>query len=447
MPVPSGRSRIAPLAVLIRILSVGLLAFLSAAEAAPASWRIEAAPTGAAERALRAAVDREVGADRLSALVEVSEGYPGAPTSGLARLAAGLLLIEEERWEDALVQLSHADVQRTALRDHALLALGTTQQALERLDPAARSYLGSAEEPHGTVACTALPRAAEILGEMKENAAAVSALEETIERCPQQAAPALLDLARVRREQGNRVAAALALDRLDREYPASAAAREARPMLRALTSYLPPLSPTQRAERRLRRGEALLDAGRTREALDTLKSVDLRALPPGEPDRARVLLGRALLARRRRTEGRSVLSKVPRDSPWAAEAAWHGDRDRARSSRSVAPYLAMADAFPGTTWAERALRAAADHYQKDARDDEALPYWRRLLDEYPDGLYAESSAWRAGWGEFRAKRFKEAAYAWERTARLRPPGSSFRRRRDSGRDGHALGSRTPVARD
>jgi soluble lytic murein transglycosylase len=84
----------------------------------------------------------------------------------------------------------------------------------------------------------------------------------------------------------------------------------------------------------------------------------------------------------------------------------------------------MADAFPGTTWAQRALRAAADRYQKDARDEEALPYWRRLLREYPNGLSAESAAWRVGWGEHRAKRFAGAAQAWERTARLRPPGSA-----------------------
>jgi len=84
----------------------------------------------------------------------------------------------------------------------------------------------------------------------------------------------------------------------------------------------------------------------------------------------------------------------------------------------------MADSFPGTPWAERALYGAANFYQTDAREDAALPWWRRLLDEYPDGLYAESAAWRTGWGEFRAKRFDKAAYTWERTARLRPPGSA-----------------------
>jgi soluble lytic murein transglycosylase len=84
----------------------------------------------------------------------------------------------------------------------------------------------------------------------------------------------------------------------------------------------------------------------------------------------------------------------------------------------------MADAFPGTPWAQRALRAAANHYQKDARDGKALPYWWRLIREYPSGLYAESSAWRAGWGEYRAGRFADAAQVWERTARLRPPGTA-----------------------
>ncbi len=84
----------------------------------------------------------------------------------------------------------------------------------------------------------------------------------------------------------------------------------------------------------------------------------------------------------------------------------------------------MADAFPATPWAQRALRAAANHYQKDALDEAALRWWRRLLAEYPDGLYVETASWRVGWGEYRVKRFARAAHTWERTARMRPPSSA-----------------------
>ena len=407
---------------MLRILSIGFLVLVAATDGLGGPWRFEAVPATGAERALRASVEHDDANQRLASLIEVAEQHPGTPSAGLARLAAGLLLLEQERLEDALIQLTHAEVQGTALPDHALLGVARTQDALERAAPAARSYLAAAHEPLSAVACTALPRAAELLGETEDLTTAAAAFEETIDRCPGQAAAGLLELGRVRRRQGELAAAAEVLDRLDREHPATGAAREAQPVLRALARHLPPPTAAERAERLLHKGEALLDAGRSRDALDTLRKVDLRALPAVEVDRARLVLGRALLARRRRTEGRSVLARIRADSPRAAEAAWHVARDKAR--RSVAPYEAMADAFPGTPWAERALRAAANFYQSDARDDAALPWWRRLLAEYPDGLYAESATWRVGWGEFRAKQFDRAAYAWERTARLRPPGSA-----------------------
>ena len=406
---------------MLRILSVGCLFFVAAAESPGAAWRFEAVPATQAERALRASIDHDAPTERVSLLAEVAAQHPGTASAGLARLAAGLVLMEEEHYQDALVQLTHADVQATTLLDHALLAVARAQDALERLTPAARSYMAAAHEPLSAVACAALPRAAELFGAADLTSAA-AALEETVERCPGETAAALLELGKVRRKQGELVAAAEALDRLDREHPTTDAAREAQPLLRTLMRHLPPLTDAQRAERQLHKGELLLDARRSGDALYVLRRVDLRALPRIEVDRARLALGRALLARRRRSEGRSVLSKVPSDSPRAAEAAFLVARDRAR--RDVTPYEAMADSFPGTPWAERALYGAANLYQKDARDDAALPWWRRLLDEYPDGRYAESAAWRTGWGEFRAKRFDRAAYTWERTARLRPPGSA-----------------------
>jgi soluble lytic murein transglycosylase len=409
---------------LLRFLTVCIVVLLSTRPAPGADWRLEFTPRDPSEDALRDAVEREDASERLAALVDVAEGNPGTLTAGLARLAAGLLLISEERPEEALEQLAHRDVQRTALRDHALHRMAEAQEALERLEPAAHSYLAAAKEPNGTVACATLPPAASLLRETNQLPAAAEALEETIARCPRGTPAALLALADVRRSQGDRAAAAAILDRLDREHPASPEAREAQPMLRALARYLPSLSNRQRAQRRLDKGDALLGAGRTRDALDTLRRVNLGTLAGEDVNRARVLLGRALLARRRRSEGRGVLSKVPPDSAWGAEAAWHVARENARRTRSVAPYEAMADAFPGTPWAQRALRAAANHYQKDALDEDALPWWRRLLDEYPDGLYTESAAWRVGWAEYRAKRFAQAGHTWERTARMRPPGSA-----------------------
>ncbi|PYQ20189.1 MAG: hypothetical protein DMF79_10990, partial [Acidobacteria bacterium] len=68
--------------------------------------------------------------------------------------------------------------------------------------------------------------------------------------------------------------------------------------------------------------------------------------------------------------------------------------------------------------------ALANEYQKDARDEEALPYWRRLLAEYPDAKYVERACWRTAWADYQAGRYEAAAQALERTVRLRPASAS-----------------------
>src|SRR5262249_52404002 len=80
--------------------------------------------------------------------------------------------------------------------------------------------------------------------------------------------------------------------------------------------------------------------------------------------------------------------------------------------------------FPGTPWGEEALLALANEFQKDARDEEAVPYWRRIFEEYPEGRYAERACWRVSWSDYRAGRYELAAQSLEKTARVRPPSSA-----------------------
>jgi soluble lytic murein transglycosylase len=152
--------------------------------------------------------------------------------------------------------------------------------------------------------------------------------------------------------------------------------------------------------------------------------VSVASLPPEPADRLRLNLGRALVARGLRTEGRALLLKVPGSSPHAAEAAFRLAADEARRRQRPEPYVPVADRFAGTPWGEEALLSLANFYQKDALDDGASPWWRRLLAEYPDGRYVERAAWRAGWADYRASRFEQAALAFEATAIRRPPGTA-----------------------
>jgi soluble lytic murein transglycosylase len=403
-------------------LSLGLAVLLALAPASPA-WRLAADPSDTAESALRDAAVRD-GAKSQDALAAVARQYPASAVSGLAHLTAGLRLLDAHRYADALSELAHPDIQRTLLRDHALYATGRAQEALAQNEPAARSYLAAAAEPASGVLCPALTRAADLLLRARQPEAAASALEQVVGACPRDRPDALLALGDAQLARGDRPAAAAAFERLEREHPASTQAGEARGRLRTLSDVLPQRTPEEHARALLQRGTALVSAARAREALDLLRSVRLDALPAAEADAARVSLARALLLRGQAREARLLLEKIPAESALAAEAAFLLAREQVRRSGKPDAFELVAAHQRGTPWAEEALFSLANFYQKDALDAPALPWWRRLLIEFPDGRYVERAAWRCGWADYRVGRYAAAADTLESAARLRPPSSS-----------------------
>ncbi|MFI4944773.1 MAG: transglycosylase SLT domain-containing protein, partial [Burkholderiales bacterium] len=402
----------APLALLLLLVEPSVPA---------SSWRMAAEPRDAAEAAVREAVTSP---DPIGALSGVAQKFAGTPTAGLARLGAGLRLLDAGRPQDALTQLTNADVEKMLLRDQALLASSRALEALKRFGDAARAALAAADDPGGEVACEALPEAARLFARAGDKEQSLAALERAFKTCPALAPETLLTLGNERLARGDRAGAAAAFEAIERGYPLEPEAQSARARLIALGDVLPPRSADERARMLLERGGKLLDAGRTTEALAVLRTVPLGSLSADDADLARVRLARALLARGSRSEGRALLLKVEAGSPHAAEAAFRLAGDSARRTGTAEAYIPVTDRFPGTPWGEDALLALANHFQKDALDDSAAPWWRRLLAEYPDGRYAERAAWRAGWGDFRAGRFQAAADTFETTARRRPPGSA-----------------------
>ena len=388
---------------------------------AAATWRLSTEPRDAAEAAVREAVTSP---DPAAALVGVAERLAGTPAAGLARFGAGLRLLDAGRPQDALVQLTHTDVDKSLLRDHALYGSSRALAALGRSADAARAALAAADEPGSDVVCDALPAAAELFGRAGQKEQALAALERTAKSCPDAAPEALLELGRQRLARGERAAAAAAFAALDREFPLESEAQTARARLAALGDVLPQQSAAERSRQLLERGAALLAANRTAEALATLRSVQLASLSADEADLARLRLGQALAARGRSGEARPLFQRVEAGSPYAAEAAYRLASESARRTGTAEAFIPVADRFRGTPWAEDALLALANHYQKDALDDSAAPWWRRLLAEYPDGRYAERAAWRAGWTDFHAGRFREAGDTFEATARRRPAGAA-----------------------
>ena len=386
---------------------------------------LEAIPESLEEAALREALARAALAGapgQAELLARVSAAHPGTVAAGLAQLAAGWALVDAGKDAEAVSYLTHPDIQKTALQSEALLALGRALES-EGADKATTAYLKAAlADPTGPVACTALLRAAEVWAK-EQGAKAASTLERALPLCKGQEPRVLLRLAEVQDARGETRAAAVLYDRLDREYPASPQAKDSSLRLKALAALLPAEPPADRRARQIRRGLALLEAGQNVPAVAAFRAA-LETKPTGdELDLVRVRLGKALVATGRGREAEIQLAAIGSGSPQAAEAAYRLAHERARRG-GVESYETVVERFPGTTWSEEALLQLANNWQKDAREAEAVPYYRRLLKDSPNGRYLERATWRVGFFDLRAARYEDAATLLEDTARRREPGLS-----------------------
>ncbi len=402
--------------------AVLLLGALPAVASAPTYW-LQATPRDAGEAALRDALGANGftgGAAAAAALQSVAEAQKGTATSGLARLAAGLMLQDAGRSAEAIPFLRHPDVAKTSLPDYALWALA---QALDATNDqaAAATYLAAAESrPDGPVACGALFRASEILVKAADHAKALEALGRVQTACPDLQPRALLETGAVYEALRDAKAAAETYHRLDRDFPAAPQAKEATKRLAVLGMALPAETDESRTARDLKKALALFDADNTTDTIAALRSLRGSKLAPNDMDLVRTRLGRAYLTLKRYREAEAELAGVATESSMGAEAAFFRAKIANQTRGAVDLYEGVAALFPGTPWGEEALLALANHYQKDARDDEALPYFRRLLEGYPAGRYADRAAWRVGWGAYRSGHFEDAAREFEKAARLQP---------------------------
>lgn len=421
-----GASRMDRISRFTRIaFTAGWASAACVASAATANYWVEPAPRDAGEAALHAGLlassfaGPEVSAQ---ALLRLADSQPGTSVSGLARLSAGWLLLDSAHPADAVTVLRHADIGRTALPDYGQYLLARALEESGERTTAATTYLQAARSAGtGALACAALERAADGFDQAGATTDAVLTLERQAQTCPSQKPAALLRIAGLKDAARDLVGAAVAYDLLDRDYPASSQAVAGAIRLAALSKLLPPVTAEARIERQLSKGVALFDAGRARDAESSLRTVlSARGASATQIELAQTRLGRALAAQRRTRDAILALAAVPVTSPHAAEAAFELARLEPREQARLAAFDRVATRFPKTPWAEEALLALANNFQKDSRDTDALPYYRRLLEAFPDGRYADRSTWRVGWNAWRAGRYEEATQVFENAVRVRP---------------------------
>jgi soluble lytic murein transglycosylase len=409
------------------------VAFLMAAAAPPSSGRpvslpafgywLQPVPADELEVAVHAAVTDPALAGTPQAahtLRDLAAQHPEGAAAGLARLGAGLLLLDHQQYAEAEPLLLDAEIRKTHLEDHAWKALAELYEKTGDFTKSAEYYDKLVAHPDpNPFRCAALLRGAEVHDVLGHRDQSLEMIQRALAQCPGREPQALLQLGAVQEQRGQRRAAAEALDRLDRDYPASPQGREAATRLRKLAADLPPATPQEKIGRDLKKALVLFEAGEHREAIKLFQALLLRKPAPADADVIRVRLGRALLATGRDAQARAALAAVSKGSAVEPEAAYFLARLQSRKASSPAAYASVATRFPGTSWGEEALLDGAAFYARSGKDNEALPFYRRIYEGYPQGKYVDPATFRVGFAEYRARNYDRAAEILEAAAKVR----------------------------
>jgi len=384
---------------------------------------VQAVPTNDQETAVHNAVTDPATAgtpQAAQALRDLAAQHPDGPAAGLARLAAGLLLLDHQQYAEAEPLLLDGEIAKTRLEDHAWKALAELYEKTGEFSKAAELYDRLVARPDpDPFRCHAVLRGAEVHDVLGHRDQALELAQRGLQGCAGREPQALLLIGTIQEQKGDKRSAAEALDQLDRDYPATPQGREAATRLPKLAGSLPPSTPQERLGRDLKKALMLFEAGEHRQAAKLFQALLLRKPKPADADVVRVRLGRSLIALSREAQARPILAAVGQASAVAPEAAYFLARLKSKGTSSPAAYADVATRFPGTSWGEEALIDAASTFARSGKDEDALPFYRRIVEGYPDGKYIDPATFRVGWGEYRARRFDKAAEIFEAAARAR----------------------------
>ena len=207
----------------LSLVGVSVLAAAATVSSAagPGFW-LQGQPRDPAEEALRAAV--EGSGPRTAELKAVSADHPGTLASGLARLEAGLRLLDERRSAEAIPFLAHPDIRQTHLADYALFALGEAYANTGDAPRAAAAHLSVVEQyPASPLRCPALLDAADAEASSGRSDKGIALLEQALKDCPDSVPGTLAAVGGMHQSRKELKEAADAFARLDREFPASPA--------------------------------------------------------------------------------------------------------------------------------------------------------------------------------------------------------------------------------
>jgi soluble lytic murein transglycosylase len=340
----------------------------------------------------------------------------GVNDPALARFARGVKSIGDGSYAAGLPLVNDSALASTVMADYARYYTGVALAGLSRWADADTVLSALASRPLKGYLREAVPlRLAEVAQSRQDGARAERILRDLPINEVTVPEDVLLKLALVEESTGHREQALEAFRRVYYDYPLSPQADDAQTGIERLQSTA--TLPDDLVARALGRAERLYAAKRWAPARAAFENVargvqglnkDLVALRLAECD---YRLDRYRAAR----DGvQPFLS-----GPLAAEARFFylsAVKSLGDSTRYVMLSRDLVTDFPDSEWAAETLNNLAQYYLTTDEDDAADRVFREILMKFPRHRYAERAAWKAGWTDYRAKRFAETAAIYESAA-------------------------------
>jgi soluble lytic murein transglycosylase len=418
------RVRLSVCAFLSSVVVLGLPSFVDPSLVPALSADTNGADTNGADAnrpALRPTAHPPLPRDRDAFWLVPAGGRPSTPSKNtpLGQLAAGVDLITQERFADALPRVSQRALARTPLADYA--AYYTALAQLRTGAPAAARQgfrrLNEARVP-GVVGEWALLGEAMAAEQMAAFADAARLFEMASERKPEKPDEVLAGLGRNQLAAGARDKALASFRQLYYGFPLSVQSELARQQLAPLSALSEADRLKQDFESELGRAERLFGARRYAEALSAFETIaTLASGDEGEKVRLRIAECEFYLGRYRQAldGARPFMERASRkaEARFFAASALRGLGDHAAYVNEARQLVADVG---DNAWAEEAMNNLATHYILVDEDPTAAEVFGQYLDRFPRGRYAPRAAWKLGWLRFRQGQSEAAIAIFERAA-------------------------------
>jgi soluble lytic murein transglycosylase len=345
-----------------------------------------------------------------------AEKHAADPWGARAALALGYFDENNNRAEKALGWFDKA-AREPLLREYVLYWRAQAERALKR-DAGALADLKTlcADFPDG------------VMGDQTVDAIAVTAMDvgrpedalAALESDPHAATKAslLFELARAHRMAGQLARAAADYQRLYYGFPLSDEGEAAASILRELARQMRGEFPRATAEQQEARAEILFDARKWREAraeYEKLLAMRGNSAKPPAAERARLRIAETrvqLGGSPKLIEGvRTTDPAVDAERLYALAQAWRPKplEPRGHEKEMLAALEKLDAKYPASRANEDGWNAKANYFWGQLDRGRAIGEYRKLLEKFPGGRYAQTAEWRIAWFAYLERRPEAAS--------------------------------------